>query len=354
MAYQFADTFDHYSTSFLSTMYDAVGGSPTIGAYGRFSAIGSFPNQGISFTSSSQSIRKNLKSNQGTLITFFSYGNVSLPGSGQSVIAAWFDNGTLQLYLGINSTGSLQFYQNSAVARGPASASGLISPSTLPNHGIEAVVTFAPSGGGSVKCYLDGVLVIPLTTGLTTSASGNSYANQAGLGNFGGSGYASTQVGMYSDYFRVWDGTGSYQNAATGNDARKLTKLATGVGAYSQWTAVGQSQNWQSISQNPPNSGTDYVFSNGNNYDAYATAQAGFTVAPNMTVVKSYVEKTDSVTRAVEIGVVSNGTNGLSSPITLGSSYVFVDNCISVDPATGNPPTAAAADAFEILRYEST
>jgi hypothetical protein len=202
--------------------------------------------------------------------------------------------------------------------------------------------------------YLDGALVIPLTTGLTTSASGNAYANQAGIGNFGGGGYAGQQVGMYSDYFRVWDSTGSYQNAAVGNDCRKLTKLAVGAGAYTQWTAVGQATNWQAASQNPPNPTVDYVFSNGNNYDAYATAQAGFTVPPNMTVVKTYAEKTDSVTRAVEIGVVSGSTNGLGSPITLGSSYAFIDTCISVDPVTGNPPTAAAADAFQILRYEST
>src|SRR6202167_4648772 len=111
MANQFCDPFDHYNTADLiaQDMWELVSGSPVIGAYGRFPAVGSYPNQGVSIPGSA-TLRKNMKSNQATLITFMRYGCVALPGSGSNPILGWLDNGTTQCYLGITSSGALQFY----------------------------------------------------------------------------------------------------------------------------------------------------------------------------------------------------------------------------------------------------
>ena len=101
--YQFADTFDHYTDP--ATMYEHITGTPIISSsYVRFPAIGSFPNQGMKLHAGSDLIRKNLKSNQGTLIAFMSYGG-QVPSSNLYSIMEFYDNGTMQCYLAITSTG---------------------------------------------------------------------------------------------------------------------------------------------------------------------------------------------------------------------------------------------------------
>src|ERR1039458_2540965 len=357
MAYQFTDSFDHYNTAFLTAgnLYDQLWGSPVISSsYARFPAIAGFPNQGI-YIPGAAGIRKNLKSNQGTLIAFFSFGVPNLPASGWVLVAPFWDNGTCQCYVAVSSTGQLALirqvstYGQTILA---ASAPGLIAPSAVPNHGIEVAVTFSASAG-SVELWLDGAVVIPLTGGLNTIVSANAYANQAGLGSSNSLGLTAYQP-ILSDYFRVWDNSGSYQNALVGYDVRKLTKLPQGAGALTQWTANGAAADWDCVNDASPDGDTTYVSSSGLNSDSYAMGSSGLSGLPSQVVVKSYVRKDDGATRTLQIGVRSGSSNGLGAAATMGSTYAWVDGCISVDPATSSPPTAAAADAFQHLKYEAS
>jgi hypothetical protein len=229
-----------------------------------------------------------------------------------------------------------------------SSANGLLSATTVPSHGIEVKVTFSATVG-TVECWLDGALVIALTAGLNTIATANAYANQVAIGYVTGIGYD-----RYCDYFRVWDNTGSYQNAPIGYDVRKLTKLDAGAGFYSQWTANGATYTWQCCDDASPDGDTTYASSSGLNYDSYAMGTSGLAGVPSQVVVKSYARKDDGATRTLEIGVRSGTSNGLGSAFTMGSTYAWVDGCISLDPATGSPPTAAATDAFQFLKYEAS
>jgi hypothetical protein len=359
MAYQFTDSFDYYNTAFLQagSMWETILGYPTIStAYARFPAIGSYPNQGVSLWASSypQGMRKNLKSNQASLIAFLSYGAAGgLPSTGYIGIVSLLDAGTCQITLALTPTGALQFVNYAGTPIGPASASALIAVSTVPNHGIEIAVTINGSTG-SIECWLDGAIVIALTTGLNTQHSANAYANQIQVGvqsgNFGMSGGG----GVLTDYVRVWDTTGSYQNAPVGHDVRKLTKLPIGAGALTQWTANGAASDWDCVNDASPDGDTTYVSSSGLNYDSYAMGSSGLSGVPSQVVVKSYVRKDDGATRTFQIGVRSGSSNGLGTAVTVGSSYQWVDGCISVDPATSSPPTAAAADAFQHLKYEAS
>jgi hypothetical protein len=347
MAYQFADTFDHYNTAFLTGLglYELVNGSPVISsAYARFPAVGSYPNQGIYLNAGAGLVRKNLKSNQANLIAFFSLG-CALPGSNYCTLISFYDNGTLQCSLDVTSTGALAFYRAGTLL--VSSSAGLIQSTSVPAHGIEVQIVFHGSAG-TVQCWLDGVQVIPLTTGLNTIQSANAYANQVGLGYAYGTGCA-----IYSDYLRVWDNTGSYQNAPLGLDRRKLTKLPASAGDLTQWTPNGAASNWQCCDDASPDADTTYVSSNGNNYDSYGMGTSGLGLAPSMVVAKSCVRKDDANSRSIQIGVRSSGTNGLGAAFSVGTSYAITDACISVDPATGVPPTAAAADAFQHVKYES-
>ncbi len=179
-------------------------------------------------------------------------------------------------------------------------------------HGIEIQVTFSASSG-SVQVWLDGAVVIPLTSGLNTINSGNAYANQIKIGYCYG-----TSADIYCDYLRVWDNTGSYQNAAVGYDVRKITKLPSGAGALTQWTPNGAASNFQCVDDNSPDGDTTYVSSSGTNYDAYAMGTSGLSGVPSQVVAKSYVRKDDANTRTLQIGVRSGSSNGLGSAYTMG------------------------------------
>jgi hypothetical protein len=355
MGYQTVETFDHYNTAFLGSMFDSVNGSPLVSSsYARFPAIGGFPNQGV-FVPSGSALRRNLKSNAATLIAFMTFGVPSLPGSPQVILPFW-DAGTMQCFLGLTATGALQFFTQvptfAPIAIGPSSSFGLITASSKAVHGIEVQVTFSASGG-SVECYLNGALVITLTGGLNTIKSANSFANQIGINAPPGAGY-NNGLSIYCDYLRVWDTTGSYQNALVGFDVRKLTKLAAGAGDLTQWTPNGATFNWQCTNEASPDGDTTYVSSTSTNYDSYAMGTSGFSGVPSMTVVKSIARKDDGATRTLQIGVRSSSTNGLGSAFTMSSAFAVLDTCISVDPATGSPPTAAAADAFQHLKFEAS
>jgi hypothetical protein len=355
MAYQFADSMDHYNTALLAALgvYELVGGTPLISSsYARFAQVGSLPNQGL-FLPGNAGVRKNLKSNQATLIAFLSFGSAALPISGQQAVISFHDNGNPQVVLCVSPTGAIQFgnpFGSVFTPIGPSSALGVIAPAptTAPNHGIEIRVVIDGTNG-SVQCWLDGNMIIPLTSGLNTKTTANAYANQVQLGEMGGFLSANT----YCDYLRVWDTTGSYQNAPVGYDCRKLTKLPTGVGALTGWTPNGAAANWQCVDDNPPDEDTTYVSSGGLNSDSYAMGSSGLSGVPSMVVVKSRVRK-DAGTPTLQIGVRSGSSNGLAAAATIATTYGFIDACISVDPATGLPATAAASDAYQHLKFQAS
>jgi hypothetical protein len=72
-----------------------------------------------------------------------------------------------------------------------------------------------------------------------------------------------------------------------------------------------------------------------------------------MVVAKSYARKDDGASRSLQNGVRSSGANGLGTAAPIATTYGWVDSCISVDPNTGSPATAAASDAYQHLKFES-
>ena len=69
---------------------------------------------------------------------------------------------------------------------------------------------------------------------VNTAFSGDAYANQLQVNDSG-----SGNPGAYFDDVRVWDSTGSTQNAPIGaslEDSRLITKLPSGAGALTQFS----------------------------------------------------------------------------------------------------------------------
>lgn len=353
MAFQFVDTFCTINSTTQSAYEDVAGTITYSSAFARFAAPVGCQSGGIKIAANG-TLRKNLFSNQPTIIAFCSYGALALPPTGNSCIMAFLDNGTCQCLLAVTPSGALQFYNGGSggtSAIGAASSPGLIGLAGGPGHGIEVQVTIN-SSTGSVQAWLDGVSVIH-STGINTQQSGNAYANQAQLGGVSGA-TGNNNEGFYTDYFRVWDGTGSTQNAALGTDRQPVTKMPSGTGTNTNWTPTGFTHNYQCVSVIPP-SGSDFVSAAGTNViDDYSMPSAGITNAPSMVVAQSYYEKTDSNTRTYTNGVLSSGSSGVGNTFTANGSLTWVQNCIATDPATGIAWTAGGADAAHFLHEELT
>lgn len=347
-AYQFCDGFDIESS--LSPLWETTSGTITLGtAYRRFAPPAGLPGQGAYFHSGGGAggalARKNLVSNQATLICKVAYYQLAAVGASMNVIGVLdtafqaalivTSNGTLQVWQGWDTTGP-----NLQAQTGP----GLIAPNLW--YAIE--VKFTIGSAGAVQVWVNGVQVLNVTS-INTQFTTNAYANQVQLGD-------GNNLGCYFDDFRVWDATGSTQNAALGTDSRLITKLPSGNGTNLNWTANGAAANWQCVDDNPPDGDTTYVSQSSTSLpEDYTMPSAGFAVAPAMVVARSMVRKDDGATRAMEIGAYL-GPAGASygSAFTVGSSYAFIDSCIPNDPNTSAPWTASAADSARHTKIETT
>jgi hypothetical protein len=348
-AYQFDDPFDTYNTA--STVYETVSGTIAYSSsYARFAPPAGLPGQGIKINSFGAYVRKNMQSNQGAFVIFLAVNFASLgsSGAGGNPFLTVYDSGTSQWSLVVFSSGALGIIRGNTGAVQTQTGPGVVATGQW--YGIELQVTVA-STLGAAQVYLGGVQIINATN-MNTQQSGNSWGNQVAIGDINNNGLN----GAMLDDFRVWDTTGSTQNALVGRDRRLVAKVPTGAGALTTWTPNGAAANWQCVDETPPDGDTSYVSSTGTNLDSYAMPSAGFTGnAPTMVVARSLVRKDDANTRTFQNGVRSSSTNGLGSgTYTVTSTYAYFSSCIPLDPNGSIAWTAATADAAQHLKYEAS
>jgi|HubBroStandDraft_6_1064221.scaffolds.fasta_scaffold00599_15 hypothetical protein len=344
-AYQFADGFDNYNTP--AEMYEFVTGTaPISSSYARFAPPAGLPGQGIKFATSGAAVRKTLPSNISTAIVKCSFYVSQLPPAGP-----------ISSFLSLQNSGVDYCNFLVTAAGGIGIRSGLGSPTIIDQtgpgvlapgwYGIEVEVILSPTAG-AVTIWVNGLQVAVWTLLNLTGSS----INQVEIGDISGGGLN----GWYADDFRVWDTSGSTQNApigVSGFDSRIITKLPSGAGAATNFTPNGAAANWQCVDDNPPDGDTTYVSgATVGLTDAYAMPSAGLTAAPLMVVARSYVRRDDAGPRQLAVGVSSSGFTGLGSAINLGSSYAFIDGCIALDPDTSSAWTAAGADAAQHFKEE--
>lgn len=347
MANQFTDTFCTITSSAQSP-YETVFNTVTYSsAFARFTPPAGCAGGGAFLTDSS-ALRKNIPTISHP-IPFISFGKADiLPSSTNNRLLTFWDNGTEQCGLWYTPSGALQIQRGNSVVLGTSATAIIIANQVKPVSGIELEMTIATSGA-IAKVWLNGNQVLNLS-GLNTQSTGNASCNQVQIGD---SGFGHS-TGLYTDYLRVWDSSGSTQNAPIGIDRQCVTKLPSGAGANTSWTPNGLGSNYQCVSVIPPNA-SDYVSANGTNViDDYAMPVAGLTTAPSQVVVMSYYFKDDSATRTYTNGVLSSGVAAVGSTSTANSSATWVQNCISLDPNTGLVWTAAGADAAHFLHEELT
>lgn len=334
--YQFADGFDNYGNNYSLTNgypWDKVNGVTVITSDYRFApppgAVG-----GCASGSGGNYLRKNLTSNQSTVIVGFGMKFTALPSSAQDFLYFW-DNNNEQMGLAINSLGQLQFYRGNGqqpgsggqplnTAIGSASPNGTIAANTW--YGFVVQITIS-SSNGSIACYLNGSSTpIISATGLNTSGDGNAFTNQVSVGNVLGN----LNSWRADDAF-FWDTTGTTNNSIPNTDTRIITKVPNAAGTYTNWVPTPSGNaNWQNVSQTPPNT-SDY---NSNDVsgtkDSYKTPVVGISMTPLCTVVRASLWENDAQTHNPSLMIRSNGTDIVGPALpTLTSSPLFYDQLFS-------------------------
>jgi hypothetical protein len=187
---------------------------------------------------------------------------------------------------------------------------------------------------------------------LNNRSSANNYLNAFLIGDT-----SAVFGGVQFDDFHAHDNTGSAPNAILG-DSRIYTKKANAAGYTTNWTPNGAAANWQCSNDSPPDGDTTYNSSNTPGaIDAYAVQSAGFTVAPNGLVRRSYVRRDDAGPHTFQNGIRSGSTNALGTAFTVPSTYAWTDGgtCYVNDPATGSPwASATPADAASMVIDETS
>ena len=347
-AYHLWDGFDNYDSS--HELWPVINGTPDYSsAYARFAAPSGTLGQGCRFLSGIGPYKQwNMISNQSTMIFGFAF---FTPRLSTGEFMYFMDAGTVQCSLHFTPTGGIllqaSFNGTTLAATGP----GVIAPNTW--YWIDIQITI--SATGSIQIYINqpaGGAATLTASGINTKQTGNAYMNAFRVGDI-----SNSFTGLLIDDFHAHDTTGSAPNAILG-DSRIFTKKANAAGYTTNWTPNGASANWQCSDDSPPDGDTTYNSSNTPGaIDGYAVPGAGFTVAPNGVVRRSYVRRDDAGPHTFQNGIRSGSTNALGTAFTVPSSYAWTDGntCYVNDPATSVPwATAAAADAAAMIIDETS
>lgn len=348
MAYQFADGFDNYGNNYTMTSgypWDLANNAAEVTSTAdfRFAPPGSLPGGCVVITGVSNILRKNLSGNLSSIIVGFGIKFPTLPASSVAELCQFWDLGTMQCSLAVNSSGALQFYNgNVASPVGAITPNGTFVANTW--YGVAMQITFSATVG-TAQLYINGSATPAInSTGLNLITTGNAYCNQVSIGEYSIGGL----VAKYDDFY-CFDTTGISLNTLLGGDARILTKVPASPGTYSNWTPTGLAANWQNTAVMPP-SVSDYNANNvASTKDSYTMQSAGLTVAPYFVVARASMERDDAGPHTPSVFVRSGSTDssGVVTP-ALGSSYVFYDGVFATDPNTGLAWTGPAADAAQV------
>jgi hypothetical protein len=344
------DGFDHYTTT--GERWDTISGTLQYStAYARFAAAAHCVGQGCRIPSACYKI-KNYSSNVASPIVSTAFFLEAFVAGGEAGYIQFYDAGTIQLALAVTSAGALQVWRGKAFTGTllGATSPGLITLNTW--FFIDFIAVIATGTGGSFSVYLStpkGGPAVLTVSSVNTSASGNAYANQVGIGDFNN---ASTPTRW--DDFHAHDAGGSAPNAILGEGSRIYTKLPTGAGALTNWTPNGASANWQCVDEVPPDDNTSYVSSTTMVEDNYAVGAAGFTGTVNGLVRRSRIAKNDASAHTFQAGVRSGSTDQLGTAVTVPSSFAYFDVFSSIDPNTSAAWLAAGADAATMSIYEAS
>lgn len=317
MAMRFCDSFDHYTTGFLTTKWDAVSsGADNSITTGRFS-------QGWQ-TSFSKTLRKTIDAQPTWIIGFAA---ILQNGANTGILSALYDGGvggTTQVELRLDSQRRLQ-----ATRAGTVLGTGT---TVIPLNTwvyIEYKVTINNSTGVFVV-RLNGATEINLSS-QDTQNTANATADTFEL-------RPPDTFAVTFDDFYACDGTGAVNNDFLG-DVRVESRLPNGNGNSSVFVGSdgNSTDNYLLVDESTPNGDTDYVQGTSvGDKDTYAFQDATPTSgAVHAVQAIPYARKTDAGSRSICSVARLSGTESDGANHTLSVSYQYHRHIFETKPGGG-------------------
>jgi hypothetical protein len=355
MALLFVDSFDHYATAALLQKYTQMSGGtaadPTIGAYGRRSTNGV---RWSTTNDSGKALRKVIGASGATAIIGFSFvqtgafsglhvsTNASFAAQ-SNIVCMFLQGGTNQVWVRINSTGTLSVLRGSTVLGTTTNAL-----SVGVTYYIELKVLLHDSTG-TVGLRVDGVSWLSLTgqdTVNTSSATWDEFA-------FGHVSSNLTTITWSADDLYVADGSGSDLNDFAG-DVRIDVCQPTADGAATSFTPSTGADNYAMVDEAEADGDTTYNESTTvNHIDSFTTENAPSSAAIIAVAVTVQARKTDAGASTIAGLTRISGTDYPGSNQATPSSYAFHQQIWENSPATSVAWTTAEFDGAE-FGYKKT
>ena len=336
MSLLFCDSFDHYAIGDITKKWTSQSGSPAALASGRFG-------NGLSLGSSQSglaSATKTLASSAATLGLGCAVLFATIPtGSGHDRVVAFYDSGSEQVTVHLNSSGKLYVARGATVL-----GTGATVLSINVFYYIEVKATI-DNTVGAVTVKINGTTEITIT-GADTQQTANASANQIIIGGD----QFSTGGGTFKTYddLVIWDTSGTANNDFMG-DIRVQALLPSGAGTTTAWTP-SSGANYTDVDESAPNDDTDYVSSSTpGQIDTYAMGNLT-SVAGTIKAVQSllYARKDDAGVRTIAPVFHISATDYVQANLPdLTTSYQYLPQILEVSPATAVAWTLAEINAME-------
>lgn len=240
--------------------------------------------------------------------------------------------GTDGLYIKVNSTGTLEFWQKSG-----ATETQIGSDSSVLNlNQWYRIEIFADNSNQDYTARIDGTNFASTTTGLSNTGDYKFIR----LGTMSGNG-SGDYCDVYFDDIAVNDNTGSFQNSWPG-EGKIVHMHPNAEGDNSGWTPSTGTDNSALVDEVTPNDATDYVSSTSDVIDDYeleSSSNAGITNVDSITLVtvgvRWWVQHIDRVDIWARIKASSGGTveEGTTSRHNPGEQWNTYASGSTVNPA---------------------
>lgn len=265
----------------------------------------------------------------------FAMNMLIVPGT---ILRTYTDTGTTnQVYVTLNNGGSFSIVRGDGTTLA-STAAGLYPAGTWQYIELSVIIS---STSGYCELRVNG--------GTAATYSGNTQSGGVStsidrfdiLRTSGGS-----ETNYWDDLY-VCDATGTANNTFLG-DIQVQTLLPNGVGASTQFTPTGATNNWQTVS-NVPYSTSDYnSASTVGNLDLYALSDLSAGTGTVMGVqTNMIVNKTGAGTANIKAALQSGGTTYFDPTIALSTTAAWSGVIRQVDPATSAAWTVTGVNNLE-------
>ena len=342
MAFRFADSFDHYTTTAqMRTKWTSVDTNVyPVAAAGRNGTAGI---AGVTGGGSSIKQFKKTLDNQATWIVGIAV-KMSAATSHAGFAVEFLDGGTVQVGVYNNTDLTLEVRRNGSSGTLLATSTNSLTVGTYYYIEFKAIIDNA----GTYEVRVNGT-----STGWIPSASGdtqqsvNAYANVININTISGLGLQH----VYDDLY-ICDGTTgedpTYPNNSFLGDIRVAMVLPNEIGTYSEFTPTA-GNNYTCVDETTPNDDTDYVYTSGvGNVDTYGFAALPVTSGTILGIqTVPYARKDDAGSRSISSTLYYNSILYSGSPKSLGDTYSYYPEIFETNPNTEERWTISEINAAE-------